>query len=88
MAPGNSTHQGHGQGGLHTLSTTTIDDRLKGGSTPVVVPFQVPDATYFYIYLRFLDIIDSPEENRIFELRVQPERLDLSRTDNGGEVST
>ena len=76
-----------GEAGFRTLSTTTIDDKLKGGGTPVITPLLVPDATYFYTYKRFLSIIDSPEEKRIFELRGQPEKLDLTRT-GSGEDST
>jgi hypothetical protein len=77
-----------GREDYHVLSTMTIDDRFKGGGSPVVVPLQVPDATYFYTYLRFLSIVDSPEEKRIFELRGQPEKLDLTRTEDGVETST
>jgi hypothetical protein len=77
-----------GKDDFHILSTTNVDDKLKAGGSPVVTPLLVPDATYFYTYQRFLSIIDSEEEKRIFELRGQPEKLDLTRTPDGGETST
>jgi len=72
-----------GKDDFRILSTTAVDDKLKAGGSPVVTPLLVADATYFYTYLRFLSIVDSPEEKRIFELRGQPEKLDLTRTDEG-----